>query len=619
MAQDAGEKAAAFTRSIAPFPVRGAGEQPYRFPFLGGLSVPRPQLADIDADSDADLFLQEETGRLMFFENTGTPEKAAFAWRTDDYRDLAVGEWYRFTDLDGDGDFDLLAERPYSYVRYYRNTGTPEEAAFALAADTLKSASGKPIFSDRQNIPNVNDIDCDGLPDLFLGRLDGTITRYEQAPEASADAPADAPRFRLVTDRFEGIEIVAQISQPGGTPAPPPPGFPGGPSTGGPSASNPSAGSFGPSLHGANTMAFADFDADGDPDLLWGDYFEPGLLLIENTGSCERPDLRTEPRPFPPADPLVTSGYNAPTAGDLDGDGDLDLLVGVIGGAFNPSRTAQDNLYFYEHTEDGYALRTRRFLDGLDVGDESFPALGDLDGDGDPDLLLGNKISADGDDTARLLRYENEGSAAQPVYRLADTLDAPASYNFAPTLGDLTGDGHPDMLLGTWNDGVAFYENDGRGGLALADSQLVQLSRGSHTAPALGDLDQDGDLDLLVGETSGTLNFFRNAGTPQAPRFERVADTSLDIDVGRRSAPALADLDGDGLLDLVVGTEADGLAAFRNAGTPQQPDFARDTTLALPETPPLAVPAFVDVNGDGALDLVTGTGRGGLLFFKRRP
>ena len=147
------------------------------------------------------------------------------------------------------------------------------------------------------------------------------------------------------------------------------------------------------SRHGANTMAFADFDGDGDLDLFWGDFFEPGLLLIENTGTCAAPILTGEPRPFPKHDPLRTSGFNAPAFGDVDGDGDLELLVGVLGGAFNPNATTVDNLLFFDQDAGvWFQLRTSRYLTMIDVGSESVPSFLDLDGDGDLDLLVSNKI-----------------------------------------------------------------------------------------------------------------------------------------------------------------------------------------------------------------------------------
>src|SRR5690606_5035947 len=124
--------------------------------------------------------------------------------------------------------------------------------------------------------------------------------------------------------------------------------------------------------HGANTMAFGDIDGDGDLDLFWGDFFEQGILLIANNGGCPHYSLREQPRQFPVGDPVLTTGYNAPAPGDIDGDGDLDLLLGVIGGAFTPSRSSVENLYLLEQFEPGqFRVATSRLVPTIDVGSES--------------------------------------------------------------------------------------------------------------------------------------------------------------------------------------------------------------------------------------------------------
>ncbi len=488
--------------------------------------------------------------------------------------------------MDGDGDHDLLAEEPFSYIRYYRNDGSPAEPRFVLAEDTLRTVDGEPLFSDRQNIPNATDIDCDGAVDLFVGRLTGTVTRYE-----AVEAGAAVPVFRLVTERFSDIEIVAnQMIRP-----------------------------VPPSLHGANTMDFADHDGDGDVDLFWGDFFEAGLLLLENTGTCAEPAISNRPVPFPPGDPLRTTGYNAPAVADLNGDGRPDMLMGVLGGAYNPTRSAHENLYLLMQGEAGFELRTRTYLDQLDAGSESVPAFIDDDGDGDLDLLIGSKIEPDDPETARVHRLENTGSATSPAYRRTEPPAMRGGYHYAPEPGDLDGDGRDDLLLGTWNDGVLHYRNTGRPGAArweLVDSPLVELTRGSNTTPALGDLDGDGDLDLVVGEASGALNFYRNAGTPSAARFELVSDEWLGVDAGRRSHPELVDLDGDGDLDVVVGAEDGRLRVLRNTGTPRAPRLEEERAEALPSFP-FAAPAFADLDGDGAPELVMGGLSGGLVYYRR--
>ncbi|PSQ93695.1 MAG: VCBS repeat-containing protein [Bacteroidetes bacterium SW_4_67_19] len=627
-----------YARRVTPFPVQSAGGDAYDVPFLGGFNVPRPQIIDINGDGARDLFIQEESGQVMFFENTasaGAP--ARFAWRSSDYRDLAVGEWYRFVDLDGDGLLDLLAEQPYSYLRYYHNTGSDGDPRFELAKDTLRTVGGEPLFSDRQNIPNVADVDCDGKPDLFVGRLDGTVTRYEATGEVG---PEDVPQFRLVNENFAGIEIVQQFG-PGGQPTQqrPVPGRSGsgdplggsnddGPPGGGPRTRNAKPATGNPSAkHGANTMAFADADGDGDQDLLWGDYFEPGLLLLENRGGCETLDFSNDPVPFPRGNPLSTTGYNAPAIGDLTGDGLQDLLIGVIGGAYNPDRTAANNLYFYERTTAGgsYALRARQYLSMIDVGLESVPALADLDDDGDQDLLVGSKIgTAKGSTEGPVLRYENTGGPADPRFRLADTLAlAPEAYNRAPALADLDDDGDPDLVMGTWNNSLRYHENTGTASdpqFAETGTVLAELGRGSHPAPAFADLDGDGDLDLVLGETAGSLTFFRNTGTPQQPQFQRENGLLKGASVDRRSAPVFHDVDGDGDQDLVVGSEGAGIALFRNEGSARDPRFVRAEKAGpfalVEDAPELAAPDFADIDGDGDADLFIGAARGGLMFFE---
>ncbi len=568
-----------YVRDVAPFPVRDADGRPYDHPFLGGFNTPRPQFVDIDGDGDSDLFVQERSGAVMFFENTGAPGEPELTWRTDRYRDLDVGEWFRFADLNQDGLPDLLAEQPYSYVRYYRNEGTTGAPEFVPAVDSLKDAGGEAIFSDRQNIPNVVDIDCDGRLDLFIGRLDGTVMRYE-----ATERDAEASRFAIVTRRFGDIEIGGQIG----------------------------------TLHGANTLTFADIDGDGDQDLFWGDFFEPSLLLIENTGTCEDPNLRNEPRPFPPPDPVSSSGYNAPTLADWNGDGYLDLLVGVLGGAYSANTTLADNLYFYEGAEGGrFHRRTKRFVRQIDVGSESAPAFGDVDGDGDADLLLANKIDPDNTNTSLVYRFENEGTPSKPSFQKAGALELPEGYHYAPALGDLDGDGDPDLLLGTWKGRVAFYRNeDGR--FVIEDDAIVELPSGSNSTPALGDLDDDGDLDLFVGASNGTIHFYRNEGTPEAPDFALEAEEFAGIDVGSRAAPVLVDLDGDGRLDLVVGAKDGAVTVYRNEGTPEAPDFAAEGEALPIDAPRYATPAFADLDGDGDADVVTGGEGGGLVYFERR-
>lgn len=580
-----------------PFPVRDTTGAAYEMPFLGGFNTPRPQLVDIDGDGDRDLFVQERRGRLAYFEHVDEGSGATFEWRTDQFQGLDVGAWARFGDLDGDGDPDLLAEDPISAVRYYPNEGTASNPSFAEPEGPLRRANGERLFAERQNVPALTALDCQGPPDLLLGRQNGRLRYLRHTGTRDGGAPA----FESVSDAYQGVCVG------------PPSVCGSGQGTGGRPRSV-------ARRHGANAIATGDLGGDGDPDLLWGDFFSESLYLLENTGSCENPQIERVADVYPPDNPIQTTGYNAPALGSVDGDGDLDLLVGVLEG-----RPVENFLYLENTGTDAqpdYRHRTRRFLSTIDVGESSVPAVVDLDGDGDRDLVIGNNVEPEAA-SAQLHVFENVGTASDPVYEHSGEPllpDAEDGFNFAPAFADVTGNGRPDLFLGTFSGTVRFYRNTG----PATDPQFermperdVTLPQGNFATPALTDIDDDSDLDLFVGSSSseGIVAFYRNEGSPESPDFQLETRQFAGIRANtQQTHPAFADLDRNGAPDLYLGTAA-GVSVYRNTGTPQQAAFeAAPDSLALPLRS-LAAPALADLNGDRALDLVAGGDGGGLKFF----
>jgi hypothetical protein len=211
--------------------------------------------------------------------------------------------------------------------------------------------------------------------------------------------------------------------------------------------------------------------------------------------------------------------------------------------------------------------------------------------------VVGTKIEPDNPRSGGLYWFENTGTRTAPALQLRGHLTVLPAFHLAPALGDLNGDGLPDLVIGQFQDAVAWYRNSGSAGarrFVLMDSAVARLPRGSNAVPELHDIDDDGDLDLFVGDAGGRVAFFRNDGSRQAPKFALAQEDYLGTRVGRRAVPRF--LDGK----LVIGTERGGY----------------DSTLGV-KLPLYAAPAFANLRG--SIDVFVGTAGGGLQYFGARP
>jgi hypothetical protein len=128
---------------------------------------------------------------------------------------------------------------------------------------------------------------------------------------------------------------------------------------------------------------------------------------------------------------------------------------------------------------------------------------------------------------------------------------------------------------------------------------------------------------VFVGIFDGTIKFFRNNGTPSAPDFADqtgVTNPLAGVNVTNMAAPDAVDLDNDGDLDIVIGRSDGTLAYFRNNGTPSAPDFTNQAGVANPLAPydagDQSSPAMVDIDADGDQDAFVGTAAGNVRYFE---
>jgi hypothetical protein len=349
--------------------------------------------------------------------------------------------------------------------------------------------------------------------------------------------------------------------------------------------------------------AFADLDGDGDLDLLVGG--ENGhLRFFVNRGTSQ--DAQWD---------FASDWYDSamgtrccPALADIDDDGDLDLLAGNREGriAYFQNNGGSAALSFIKITD---------FYESIDVGADAAPSFVDIDGDSDLDLFLGR---SDG----RLSFYRNLGTRLTPVWSLVtdyyDSIDVGA--NSIPFFADMDADGDFDLFLGEDQGNVNFFRNVGSDTLAdweLVSTEYNSISSSRRSAPAFADIDQDGDLDLLIGNDEGKLPFYENDGSPHLPSWTPVTDNYVFLDLGAYSAPALADIDADGDDDLFFGEESGKIKFYRTENAFPLPEWLRvaDSYFAI-EADDYSSPEFGDVDADGDLDLLVGRKDGRIEFYR---
>jgi hypothetical protein len=320
-----------------------------------------------------------------------------------------------------------------------------------------------------------------------------------------------------------------------------------------------------------NSVEFADIDNDGDYDFLSGEYnyspigygYSLGFQFQENTGSVTNPNFSTPPTSNPYG--LVSYGPSLPNVAifqwfkmiDLDNDGDFDILSNVVHQNINQYSINTDFLY-YENT--GSATnpqfstpQTNPF--GLPNSSPSIlhTAIGDIDGDGDLDLL---GFSYDPTAyTANSIFIENIGTASSPSFTAPqlNQFGLPSNVFSLITLEDIDTDGDldiffPDEDYNPYMSTIAYVENTGTA-ITPQFSPPPTANPFGLTFPSnwqgiailnFKDLDGDNDNDLIAGTDDDMNLYFENVGVQQPVTYECINYTCVDPGTGNGTYTTLA-------------------------------------------------------------------------------
>ena len=495
-------------------------------PWVGGLTAPQWSAFDADLDGDDDLFAFDRDGsRVLMFERIpGEDLTLRWDW-TEGWPDMV--DWCLLRDYNCDGKPDIFTSHQNG-IRVFTNTTQPGEGPsfdpdpvtlFATFDLIGSDPSDLPVICLGMDLPAIMDHDDDGDLDIItFTETASTLYRFEGQSPCGLDLECTNRCYGMLAEAAENnalfigddFECSFNVENPGMV------------------VSDVSR----TGLHAGGALTSLQLEPGGPKDLIISDVTYPEALAVVLEVGPSSLDSATYVDPTFPSNLYGDQAVNLarfPAAFhlDVDQDGVRDLL-------FSPNTPLETNddesVHFFRNTgtedEPAWQFISDTYLqDGMiDLGRGAYPSFHDFDGDGLLDLAVANKERYEGVDQtpAAVAVFRNGGTATEPQFDLVD-LD--------------------------W--------------IALADFQIES------PYPAFGDLDGDGDLDVLVGDELGRIHEFTNVAPSGAwPEFTLTAlsipeDGSGEaIDVGQFATPQLHDMDGDGDLDMVVGEKNGTLTLF---------------------------------------------------------
>jgi hypothetical protein len=532
-----------------------------------------PYLYDIDSDSDKDL-ISGENGIIELYYNDGFP--AVQYWRKDttyfSSLQLANCATPAIGDFDLDGQVELVAGfieyggYPNDSLRVWRNTGTPQTPQWTEIFNFFNFSTYNYCY------PRFIDWDSDGDYDLITGRIDYESwgIRYEFLRNIGVSG----------TPLWQTDSVISA--------------------------------SFPFERPGNNGFDIADFNGDGNYDLLWSHaYFDVDgspVIMFFNLGTNENPN-------YVQPDTLVVCYGSSPSVSisDIDNDGDYDFIMG----------DRLPPLYYYKNSGNSVSpvlgqevLRMGLpFIDGC-------ASITTLDCDNDSDYDVGGSYEYPSWEyyLAAFCCFENIGNQFIPNLQTGGWF--PWILSFAPAFymssGELTGDSYSDIVFGKGGD-IWFLRNRPDSTFAIDYHKFDSINAvGQYYNPEVVDLNSDNRPDIILKDNDiHQLVCYENTDTPGLPQWninnQLINGLNISSDCVRETH-----LNRDSLIDLVAIIGQGQLAGFLNIGTPSTPYFQYDSTIFAS----LAGIQFLyydlaDFDGDDDADIIAND-NGSLVLYENR-
>lgn len=592
--------------------------------WAGGLNCPQFSEIDLNNDGKKDLVTFERNfyGSVKTFINTGSEGESAYAYDPA-YRIFfpQMRNWMLLRDYNCDGKEDIFTSVPAG-IAVYRNDSEGSDIKFTKLTALLigEGLNGPgPVYVSPPDIPAIEDIDGDGDLDILSFNIVGSTVEYHKNLSIELYGNCNEPEFELkntcwgyfIEDNNNNnvtLFDTCDVNVPD------------------PEKSE---------KHPGSSLLAIDLSGNGVKDLLIGDINYSSLIKLTNGGTTTNASMTEFSDNFPPNTTAVNlTMFPASYFLDADNDSLKDLIV-----APNNPNTSENynNVWIYKNIGDAmiptFEFQKTNFLSEgmIDAGERSFPVFFDENSDGLMDIVIGNYgyFEEAGVYRSSLMLLRNTGTSTHPEFDVAeDDYAGLAQLGFNgiyPAFGDLDGDGDSDMISGDEDGSLHFFRNNAGPGnpadFILAEAFYFGIDVGQSAKPQLVDVNRDGLLDLLIGERSGTINYFENTGTPlealfsSTPTIEEFGDVDVMPECCTGYSAPFMTADSLGNTILYVGSEQGmlylyGLIDNNLEGTFNTLDSLYTHTINLSIS-------GADINGDGHPEFVTGEFPGGIGLLKK--
>jgi hypothetical protein len=614
-------------------------------PWTGGLNFCQFSEIDLNMDGINDLFVFDRQGtnggRITTFINIGTPNKVSYV-NAPQYaaKFPPLHDWALLADYNCDGKADIFTST-LGGIKLYKNTSTVAGGLSFQIADTLLrstylTTSGPTgpynLYVNSTDIPAIVDVDGDGDLDILTYENGLHYIEYHKNMSLEKYGTCDSLNaFVKQIHCFGAIEDNAStacqnylvfVSDSCIVNSPPP---------------HPDT--IQATLqHSGNCILCINEDGDKDRDLLLGHIGCSSITELKNTGDTSFAKFTSADYSFPSYDvPVKLNIFACGYLVDVDNDGKKDVLYSPDN--YNEG-AAEDfhSVVWYKNkgTNDSTVLNFRQnnFLQDqmIDVGEGAFPVVRDYDGDGLADLFIGNFGYYDSVGVVpQIALFKNTGTSTKPQFTLITRDFANLSSlhlgltQFAPTFGDLDGDGDADMVLGDYQGHLYYFEKQSGApdNYSFVPNFFPNVNVTNYATPQLIDLNRDGKLDLVVGARNGNIYYYQNSGTTTSPVFPSIPTSKKlgGINTNKPGYPtgyaAPFFYDAGGSYQLLVGTENGAIQKYGNIDGNLGGNFTSlDPLVAYIGEGERSVPFGYDINGDGLMDMFVGNFSGGLEFYE---